>query len=359
MFNVQRVALLLAGLQTAQPAALSVALDDRLHQPYRLKLFPWMPDGRDGGSDGRRARLRAERRAGPRCSPSSTATARPSAERWRSGKPRRHSGQGPGAGCRRRGRARARSPRSPDHFRLSPRHDHPRRLGRAGRGQRPLLLVLGIPGPTHRGIPLVTRADRGRPVGVDDHPGPAGAGRGNSRRPVRAAPRDPHGHGAPVRRVGPRVDDSARPWEFYLYTGAARRRRTRGRRPGTDGRAALALVLGAPRDARSASPSRAWDSACFVMGPLAQWLIASDGLARRERRPWAWAPSASSSPIVWIGARDPAPDRRAGASARASAAGAGADPARLASGRCSAPWRRAPSGRSGSPTCARRWRCSP
>jgi len=43
VFNVQRVALLLAGLQAALPAALSVALEDRLHQPYRLKLFPWMP----------------------------------------------------------------------------------------------------------------------------------------------------------------------------------------------------------------------------------------------------------------------------------------------------------------------------
>jgi homoserine kinase len=43
VFNVQRVALLLAGLQAARPAALSVALEDRLHQPYRLKLFPWMP----------------------------------------------------------------------------------------------------------------------------------------------------------------------------------------------------------------------------------------------------------------------------------------------------------------------------
>jgi homoserine kinase len=43
VFNVQRVALLLAGLQTALPAALTIALDDRLHQPYRLKLFPWMP----------------------------------------------------------------------------------------------------------------------------------------------------------------------------------------------------------------------------------------------------------------------------------------------------------------------------
>jgi homoserine kinase len=47
VFNVQRVALLLAGLQTALPAALAVALDDRLHQPYRLKLFPWMPDVSD------------------------------------------------------------------------------------------------------------------------------------------------------------------------------------------------------------------------------------------------------------------------------------------------------------------------
>ena len=44
VFNVQRVALLLAGLQAELPAALSVALEDRLHQPYRLKLFPWMPD---------------------------------------------------------------------------------------------------------------------------------------------------------------------------------------------------------------------------------------------------------------------------------------------------------------------------
>jgi len=43
VFNVQRVALLLAGLQAARPAALSVALEDRLHQPYRLKFFPWMP----------------------------------------------------------------------------------------------------------------------------------------------------------------------------------------------------------------------------------------------------------------------------------------------------------------------------
>lgn len=43
VFNVQRVALLLASLQADRPATLTAALDDRLHQPYRLKLFPWMP----------------------------------------------------------------------------------------------------------------------------------------------------------------------------------------------------------------------------------------------------------------------------------------------------------------------------
>jgi homoserine kinase len=43
VFNVQRVALLLAGLQTERLDVLDVALDDRLHQPYRLRLFPWMP----------------------------------------------------------------------------------------------------------------------------------------------------------------------------------------------------------------------------------------------------------------------------------------------------------------------------
>ncbi len=42
VFNVQRVALLLASLQAGRPAALAVALEDRLHQPYREKLFPWM-----------------------------------------------------------------------------------------------------------------------------------------------------------------------------------------------------------------------------------------------------------------------------------------------------------------------------
>jgi homoserine kinase len=43
VFNVQRVALLLAALQSGRIDALGPALDDRLHQPYRLALFPWMP----------------------------------------------------------------------------------------------------------------------------------------------------------------------------------------------------------------------------------------------------------------------------------------------------------------------------
>jgi homoserine kinase len=43
VFNVQRVALLLAALQAGRLEVLGTALDDRLHQPYRLRLFPWMP----------------------------------------------------------------------------------------------------------------------------------------------------------------------------------------------------------------------------------------------------------------------------------------------------------------------------
>ena len=42
VFNVQRVALLLAALQSGRLEALAAALDDRLHQPYRRALFPWM-----------------------------------------------------------------------------------------------------------------------------------------------------------------------------------------------------------------------------------------------------------------------------------------------------------------------------
>jgi homoserine kinase len=43
VFNVQRVALLLAALQSGRVDALAIALDDRLHQPHRRRLFPWMP----------------------------------------------------------------------------------------------------------------------------------------------------------------------------------------------------------------------------------------------------------------------------------------------------------------------------
>jgi homoserine kinase len=44
VFNVQRVALLLAALQADRLDRLGPAFEDRLHEPYRLRLFPWMPD---------------------------------------------------------------------------------------------------------------------------------------------------------------------------------------------------------------------------------------------------------------------------------------------------------------------------
>jgi homoserine kinase len=44
VFNVQRVALLLAALQADRPDRLPPALEDRLHEPYRLALFPWMTE---------------------------------------------------------------------------------------------------------------------------------------------------------------------------------------------------------------------------------------------------------------------------------------------------------------------------
>jgi len=44
VFNVQRVALLLASLQAGRTDLLPSALEDRLHEPYRLRLFPWMTD---------------------------------------------------------------------------------------------------------------------------------------------------------------------------------------------------------------------------------------------------------------------------------------------------------------------------
>ena len=43
VFNVQRASLLLASLQAKRADLLHAAMDDRLHQPYRVKLFPWMP----------------------------------------------------------------------------------------------------------------------------------------------------------------------------------------------------------------------------------------------------------------------------------------------------------------------------
>lgn len=42
VFNVQRVSLLLAALATGRADLLDQAMQDRLHQPYRQRLFPWM-----------------------------------------------------------------------------------------------------------------------------------------------------------------------------------------------------------------------------------------------------------------------------------------------------------------------------
>ena len=42
VFNVQRVSLLLAALGAGGLDLLGTAMDDRLHQPYRQRLFPWM-----------------------------------------------------------------------------------------------------------------------------------------------------------------------------------------------------------------------------------------------------------------------------------------------------------------------------
>jgi homoserine kinase len=51
VFNVQRVALLLASLQAGRADLLPAALEDRLHEPYRRRLFPWM----NGVADAARA----------------------------------------------------------------------------------------------------------------------------------------------------------------------------------------------------------------------------------------------------------------------------------------------------------------
>jgi len=42
VFNVQRVSLLLAALSVGRADLLALAMSDRLHQPYRSLLFPWM-----------------------------------------------------------------------------------------------------------------------------------------------------------------------------------------------------------------------------------------------------------------------------------------------------------------------------
>lgn len=43
VFNVGRTALLVAGFSTGRDDLLRSALQDRLHQPYRAKLMPWLP----------------------------------------------------------------------------------------------------------------------------------------------------------------------------------------------------------------------------------------------------------------------------------------------------------------------------
>jgi homoserine kinase len=44
VFNHSRVGLLVAALERKRPELLRVAMQDRIHQPYRAKLFPQMPD---------------------------------------------------------------------------------------------------------------------------------------------------------------------------------------------------------------------------------------------------------------------------------------------------------------------------
>ncbi|HEV8438380.1 MAG TPA: homoserine kinase [Methylomirabilota bacterium] len=44
VFNVQRVSMLLAALFTDRRELLELAMQDRLHQPYRFPLFPWMAE---------------------------------------------------------------------------------------------------------------------------------------------------------------------------------------------------------------------------------------------------------------------------------------------------------------------------
>ncbi|HUT66364.1 MAG TPA: homoserine kinase [Spirochaetota bacterium] len=56
VFNLQSLAFLLASLFTNSPEDLSIAMQDRLHQPYRTALFPQMQDifssAMEAGADG-------------------------------------------------------------------------------------------------------------------------------------------------------------------------------------------------------------------------------------------------------------------------------------------------------------------
>jgi homoserine kinase len=56
VFNVQRVSLLLAALGAGRADLLDLAMQDRLHQPYRRRLVPWMEEvaaaGRRAGALG-------------------------------------------------------------------------------------------------------------------------------------------------------------------------------------------------------------------------------------------------------------------------------------------------------------------
>jgi len=51
VFNLQRLALLLASLAQGRADLLRVAMDDRLHQPQRQVLFPWMESVRRAALD--------------------------------------------------------------------------------------------------------------------------------------------------------------------------------------------------------------------------------------------------------------------------------------------------------------------
>ncbi len=42
VFNLQRASLLVAALATGRSDLLGVAMEDRLHQPYRFRIFPWL-----------------------------------------------------------------------------------------------------------------------------------------------------------------------------------------------------------------------------------------------------------------------------------------------------------------------------